>query len=109
MNIERYEQLTGKVVPEAQRVRITELLSLAAAFINTECGGCFLFPDGLGGVKIILPLDIEPGVILLVKAFQSNPALASQSLAGMSKSFVQNGDYLAAAVYWKNYKKARFF
>lgn len=109
MNIARYEQLTGNVIPEAQRDQITELLSLAVAFINTDCGGCFLFPDGLGGVKIILPLDVEPGVILLVKAFKSNPALASMSLAGMSKSFVQNGDYLAAAAYWKNYRKARFF
>lgn len=109
MDITRYELLTGKVVPEAHRERITELLSLAVAFINTDCGGRFLYPDGVGGVKIVLPLDVEPGIILLVKAFQSNPALASLSLAGMSKSFVQNGEYLAAAIYWKNYKKARFF
>lgn len=109
MLLERYELLTGTVIPDAQRERYTELLSLAVAFINQDCNGRFLVPDGLGSVTVVLPPDVEPGVLLLMKSFQRDPALASMSLAGMSKSFVQSGEYLAAAVYWKSYKKARFY
>ena len=55
-----------------------------------------------------LPFDVEVAVDLMVKAMKENPAVASQSLGDMSKSFFQNGTYSAAASYLKPYRKAGF-
>ena len=55
-----------------------------------------------------LPFDVEVAVDLMVKAMKENPAVASQSLGDMSKSFFQNGTYSAATQYLKPYRKAGF-
>lgn len=109
MDIERYEELTGKTVPEDQRSMIAARLSAAAAHINKECDGQFIVPDGIGGLAVQFPPDVEYGAVLLVKAMASTPGLASQSLAGMSKSFFEGAEYRSAAMYWKRYRKVKFF
>lgn len=72
----------------------------AIAFINKRTGQKFV--DGS------LPDDIEIAVDLLMKGMKENQSVASQALGDMSKSFFQNGSYLAAKEYWRSYLKAGF-
>lgn len=73
----------------------------AIAFINKETGQNF--EDGK------LPADIEIAVDIIMGGMNQNPAIASQSLGDMSKSFFDNSAIeKAARKYYKSYIKAKF-
>jgi hypothetical protein len=55
-----------------------------------------------------LPPGIEVATEILIKAMKENPAVASQSLGDMSKSFFQNGTITAVKEYLRPYRKAGF-
>lgn len=72
----------------------------AIAYVNKVCGQGFI--DGA------LPPDIEVAVDIVTKAMKENPAVSSQSLGDMSKSFFKNGTHDAAMVYLRSYRKHGF-
>lgn len=107
MDLQRYEELTGTKVSEAQIPMTMARIESATAHVNALCGGQFTQEDG----TIVMPPDVELGVALLVKAtFSKSGNVASYSLGGMSKSFFQGGEYSSASEYWQPYlKKVLFF
>ena len=72
----------------------------AIAYVNKVCGQDF--------VGNALPPDIEVVVDMLTKSMKENPAVASQSLGDMSKSFFRSGTHDAAMVYLRPYRKHGF-
>lgn len=93
-----------QVTPETQTPTETQDMQYrkwAVAHINQKTGQSF--------DETTLPPDLEPAVKLIGQAMKENPSVASQALGDMSKSFFQNGSYVAAKQYFKPYMKARYF
>lgn len=105
MTVQEVADLLGITIPAEQNARYEARLEAAVDHINAECGNQFSQADG----TIDLPAGVKMGAALLVKAMGENPAVASQSLGDMSKSFFEGGTGKAAAVYWRRYRRAKFY
>ena len=109
MDITRYEEITGKIVPEEQRTVIMQRIASASVHVNRVCGGQFTntaIIDGEVIQTIKFPVDVEYGITKLVEEMGStSKGVASYSLEGMSKSFFQGAEYVAAAAYWRPYAR----
>jgi hypothetical protein len=105
MELQELADLLGITIAVDQVAKYTARLSAAVDHINAECGERFTNADG----DVELPASVKMGAAMLVKSMNENPAVASQSLGDMSKSFFEGGTYRAARDYWKRYVRARLF
>lgn len=92
------------IVGTPQEARYQFLLDAAIDHVKRDCNNSFLDANG----NLALPGGVKIGVATLVKAMTENPAVSSQSLGDMSKSFFEGGTYKAARRYWKPYRKVGF-
>jgi hypothetical protein len=104
MELQEIADLLGITIQESQTAMYSARLDSALDLINEDCGGRFADANGI----ITLPPGVKMGAALLVKSMSENPAVASQSLGDMSKSFFQGGTESAARKYWKRYIPAKF-
>ncbi|MFD1206642.1 phage head-tail connector protein [Sporosarcina contaminans] len=55
-----------------------------------------------------LPPGVKRGIVKIIKAYGENPAVASQRLGDMSKSFFQGGTLQSAHADLRPWKRVRF-
>lgn len=106
MNVDDIEALMGVKLTEDQKVLYAGRLPFAIEYINEDCGGRFRDPDTQ---DITLPGGAKIGAAILVKAMLDNPGIASKTLADMSVSFVEGGPAASARMYWKPYRRVKYF
>lgn len=109
MTVQEVADLLGITIPENQTARYGARLEAAVDHINADCGERFTVTAEDDTTTIELPPGVKMGAALLVKAMGENPAVSSQSLGDMSKSFFEGGTAKAAAAYWKRYRRVRLY
>lgn len=93
----------GIIITDAQKPMYQKRMNAAIKQVQKHCNRTF---EENGAV--VLPEDVQLAVSLMVKSMGESQNVASQSLGDMSKSFFQNGTYIAALSYLKPYRKAGF-
>ncbi|WP_026678212.1 phage head-tail connector protein [Fictibacillus gelatini] len=88
----------------SQDAFLSVALEDAIDYTKTFCRQDFLDENG----NMVLPSGVKQSITKLVKAYQENSNVASQSLGDMSKSFFEGGTMNEVHRLLKPYRKVRF-
>lgn len=93
-----------KTTDSSQDAYLSVALEDAIDYAKKYCRNDFLDENG----NAVLPSGVKQAITKLVKAYQENSNVASQSLGDMSKSFFEGGTMNEVHRLLKPYRKVRF-
>lgn len=105
MTVNELENILGvTIVGTPQEQRYQALLDIAIDYAKKYCNNPFEDAEG----NPAFPTGVKIGFATLIKAFLENPAIQSQTLGPMSKSFFEGGTLKAAHKFLRPYRRIGF-